>query len=408
MIRFTRTFHPVGQGAFYSERFSFANNLDFLTIYDCGTDLRDSKLGTPTQITGNLESRINQDLGAVNPNTGKHDVQLLFISHFDEDHVSGVHTLNPRTVVIPLASQDEITFYRLLDFLQITNINWNLLQNPKHFFGNNTKIIGIIPDDEENERIVESGNIALNEEGGISGNNQIALNPNYPNVDIVIPSGSPINIKSFWQYIAFNPKISKLAKFKTELANQGWNWDTLADDLKSNLNQDKIQELRKIYKKVSSDLNSTSLLVYSCPTDTIDWDFICQKNGTTSCICCECRLFHEDCYYYNHRIACLYLGDWKVSKRGIQKYYKQIPYHGDGIGTIQIPHHGSIYNNGQYALEYLHRPRHIKCVISCGNHNRFGHPSNLLISEIMKLGGQIRLVTDDPTSAFIACYELGV
>ena len=42
-VTMTRTFHPVGQGAFYSEVFSLEGGEEFTVVYDCGTE-SDKKL----------------------------------------------------------------------------------------------------------------------------------------------------------------------------------------------------------------------------------------------------------------------------------------------------------------------------------------------------------------------------
>lgn len=413
-IDFTRTFHPVGQGAFYSERFTFNQNYDFLTIYDCGTDLRNKRLGSPDEILSNLESRIEQDLGPANTATGKHDVQLLFISHFDEDHVSGIHTLNPRIVVIPLLTQDEITCYELLEYLQVAKFNWNLIRNPKHFFGGNTKVIGIAPDEGDGNLPGLPDPIEINEEGGIRNSYQystIYSSAQDLNKDISVPSGTPIRLKEFWQYIAFNPKLSKLKEFKRALSDAGWDWNTLSDDLKTNLSKEKVKQLRTIYKNISPtgklDLNTTSLLVYSGPTDKLQ-----NFHLTGMRINPYTRLFINtdnlplSRSMLRSRVACMYFGDWKISGIRLPEYYKRVPKNGSIIGTVQIPHHGSGYNNSHYALKYLNNPERVISVISCGEINRFNHPSNKTISDIINLGGYPVTVTDNATSAFISQWEL--
>ena len=37
-----RTFHPIGQGAFYSER-HFIDNKEFIIVYDCGSKSLDKQ-----------------------------------------------------------------------------------------------------------------------------------------------------------------------------------------------------------------------------------------------------------------------------------------------------------------------------------------------------------------------------
>ena len=61
-----RTFHPVGQGAFYTERHKISNGKDFTIVYDCGS----------FQFT-NLKNRIKSAF-----QKGE-EIDILFISHFD-------------------------------------------------------------------------------------------------------------------------------------------------------------------------------------------------------------------------------------------------------------------------------------------------------------------------------------
>lgn len=422
MIEFTRTFHPVGQGAFYSERFSFDSGIEFLSAYDCGTDLYEDRKSKSNSALKSLNKLLNQDLGPKNRTTKKHDLNLLFISHFDEDHVSGVPYLNPKVVVIPLLSKDEITLYELLNTLQITNVNIALLQNPKSIFGNGNTIVGVMPEIEEGY-VGDMPTIDINEEGRITPNNS-NQDPEYPQADVILPSGSVINLNNsgnFWQYIVFNPILSKLTaadfnNFKNGLNSIGINWETLADELKKGFDEIKIKELRNLYQKhIRENLNSTSLLVYSGPIDKVrNIDYYGHKINHSSQLChfkrpyaCCC---HCDCcdfwYMQRDRIACMYFGDWRITQKAISKYYSVIPFGGDLIGTIQVPHHGSRHNCGQYALEYLDNHHLIKCVISHGEKNRHKHPSSSIISKLMILGGEIVLVTDNATSAFITQWSL--
>ena len=65
-----RTFHPVGQGAFYSERHS-----NFNIVYDCGTT-------SPRRARRVVEKAFKDEV-----------VDILFISHFDSDHISSIPDL---------------------------------------------------------------------------------------------------------------------------------------------------------------------------------------------------------------------------------------------------------------------------------------------------------------------------
>ena len=74
-MKLVRTFHPVGHGAFCTERFYDARNNNIANIvYDCGTK---------TNI-GNLLTHINKEF------TPADTINAVFISHFHEDHINGL------------------------------------------------------------------------------------------------------------------------------------------------------------------------------------------------------------------------------------------------------------------------------------------------------------------------------
>lgn len=87
-----RTIHPIGQGAFYSEKFKAEDGHTVNVVYDCGS-------GTTRTISQPCQDIIN---GAFNPGE---EIDILFISHFHADHINGISTLknrcNIKKVVIP-------------------------------------------------------------------------------------------------------------------------------------------------------------------------------------------------------------------------------------------------------------------------------------------------------------------
>lgn len=84
--------HPVGQGLFYTGRFSIDDRDRFNMVYDCGS------------ISGNAGERcVDQFLDMLSPTE---PIDLLVISHFDEDHVNKLERLlqalykNPTTSLL--------------------------------------------------------------------------------------------------------------------------------------------------------------------------------------------------------------------------------------------------------------------------------------------------------------------
>ena len=72
-MRVIRTIHPVGHGGFFTEELCDVTEC-YNVVYDCGT-----RNGTML-----LEREINKAFNR------KQSIDLLFISHFDRDHVSGL------------------------------------------------------------------------------------------------------------------------------------------------------------------------------------------------------------------------------------------------------------------------------------------------------------------------------
>ena len=95
-MRLERTFWPVGHGAFYTEQFNWA---DFIAVYDCG--------GKP-EIIGDRVNSFAERVPIKGSRNNEEWINLLFISHFHEDHFNGVKQLlnnvNVERIVLPYLS----------------------------------------------------------------------------------------------------------------------------------------------------------------------------------------------------------------------------------------------------------------------------------------------------------------
>ena len=85
-MRLERTFHPVGHGAFYTERF-YTDNGDNVAniVFDCGCyEGPRSRKSKPY-----FEKQINDIVDTVFPLCAtKTKIAALFISHFHADHIN--------------------------------------------------------------------------------------------------------------------------------------------------------------------------------------------------------------------------------------------------------------------------------------------------------------------------------
>lgn len=109
-MKVIRTFHPVGQGAFFSERFYEEGNpqAKYNIVYDCGTSW-----GTITKAKKVVSQAFDKEDA----------IDYLFISHLDYDHVSLVETLintvggKIRNIILPLINKNEILISISLNYI---------------------------------------------------------------------------------------------------------------------------------------------------------------------------------------------------------------------------------------------------------------------------------------------------
>ena len=105
-----RVFHPVGQGAFYSEHHD-----NFTVVYDCGATSK--KLASKVVAQSFKQNDV---------------IDILFISHFDYDHVSNISQLikltKIKTVVLPLLHKVNY-FLLMFDYksLELLSLNFHIV-----------------------------------------------------------------------------------------------------------------------------------------------------------------------------------------------------------------------------------------------------------------------------------------
>lgn len=355
MIKFNmeRIFYPIGQGAFYAEKFKNEDGGVFNVVYDCGVGTNDNN---PRGIQ-TVSNAFQQN----------ETIDILFISHLDSDHVNMIPTLikgrNIKNVILPLVKND--TF--IINLFKIMNINGQydttikILTNKQSFF-EETNIIEV-------ERLNESSQDILQET--IDVNN---LNQN-------IPSKTCIKTNLDWVYIPVNYDQSNLKnelnqKLKTH-ENIYWHNIDLTDDsqVKDIINDtDKRKELRNIYSKLKGNINLNSLVVYSGPKNENSWYLSYFEYG-------------GNMFFFTDKPSCIFTGDTELKKMKIRSTFSS--YY-NLVGTIQVPHHGSEKNHdiSQYD-EYT------ICPISVGK-NRYRHPSPYVIGDLKQKNCDVFCVTDNP------------
>ena len=384
-IKMQRTFYPVGQGGFYSESFKAENN-NFNVVYDCGSLSRD----VDKVISNSFDKN--------------EDIDILFISHFDSDHVNKINILKNsvgkiKTVIMPLLSEEDKNFlllvYKWLGSEYKNSLD--ILNNPKEFFGSETKIIWVreVVESRDEESNQEIRDVAEIEDGA------------------EIKSGENINFylrgQKFWIYKPYNYKNKTRCK---ELIKKFRENNISIRDLKDvGYVVNHTKEIRKCYKEVEGDINQNSLVLYS--------NLIEYKDGTTYIDYIymgkdlEFYPFWRDYFdfFYNRSdIGCIYTGDvhLKTIVDDFKNKIKQCKYYLP-VNTIQVPHHGS--KNGfdiDFFNDFSEGPRRIISPISFGLSNPYGHPSSMVIKQLTLEHHLPVYVTNDKRDLFTQVFEFWV
>lgn len=380
MMNIIRTIQPVGQGGFYTEFFKYGTN-EHCIVYDCGSDTK-----------GEPKSTIHS---AIPEST---TIEILFISHLDNDHVNGIKELvknnTIKRVVLPQIDSFE-WYYILADSISKNkNADDSIINTIRTAIRDIPTIIKVKPSDLE--RGFDSSATY-----NLSGENENFSDP--------IESGSQLSNKWLggtlkWIFMPINnadgQKISKL-KSDLELFLASMTGKTI--DLSSLTSKEFIslinphrKEVNEIYKKIFSSTNNASMLLYSGLNDTAHNTF--TSTIVARCHWAFCRRFWDYCYYPKNKEACLYTGDSNLLDDFQKKNIKnKVGLLIDRVGLLQIPHHGSINN---FSLQSFHDIGLKECAlfVSYGTRNKYGHPSTYLMGGLYGLNIPIAEVTETKNS----------
>jgi hypothetical protein len=343
-----RIFHPIGQGAFYSERINGLN-----IVYDCGIQHKErSSKRVEHLITSSFHA------GSI--------IDLLFISHFDCDHVNKIKFLHShfpiKRIIAPLLHDEEKIL--ISEYLKSVGDDdaANFVRDPTSW-GIPVTLVNP-PDPEEDSQVPE----------------RIEIGSSLP--DTI--SSSDILFHRDWIYIPYNYDNNvRSATFKATLAAKSIDTKRLLSDpnyLKSN-----IKALHSAYNSIIGKINQNSLFLYSGPdfSDSANISYIFSGNSA-----CFGRCFHG---YTEFNSGCIYTGDGDLNVVDIETVFH---WHFHHVGIIQIPHHGDLksFNLSPFLS------KNFICPISFGLNNNYGHPSNQLISDLLANDCSPVLVTENSSS----------
>ncbi len=338
-ITFRRIFHPVGQGAFFTEHFVSSQNTIHV-VYDCGsfTDLnRRFPIVAPKLLSDEIDMSFNKD----------NHIDLLFISHFDGDHTNGLDYLlsnskmdDKTLAVIPFK-------YPLLivvmedDYPELAHFIYNAVtKNKVHFIGvrggNNAEFPKSEPIDIE--RLIEKKEIV----------GQQLISITLQKTD-----------KPIWYYLPF--MLPEVDQYENEFITQAENIADL-NDIQSIIA--KKEELKDKYKEMgerrgkNTKINTNSLMVLSYPASP---DYCVDYTRETTCY-----YYFGDYYKWNRGYisykfsekeniypgSCMYTGDTSSNTKVFWTAFNSIlcsylTKDNHRLALFQIPHHGSRLSNDE-------------------------------------------------------------
>ena len=348
----TRLILPVGQGAFYVEKFENKKNI----VYDCGS------MGNEEKIKELIEKCFERNKV----------IEAIFISHLDKDHMNGVEELlkkcEVKRICFPLITEEMKLALKIKVMIEeamgnsYSKFMKEFVEDPEATIKKikedmEIELIEILPNNEED--IVEENNKKIDSED--TKNKKIKRIKKKSGEDIAKEIKelehscnekkwelTPYNFKQKTRIIEFEENLEKEFGKKISLKEVEKIWKE---------NEDNREKIKKVYESLKGDLNTNSMTLFSGNRQNKK-----ECRNRLSCI----------------KVGCLYTGDynangnekWESLKQAYKKYCKW-------IGMIQVPHHGSSCNCNDTLIS-----KKAVYFLSAGEKNSYKHPSPEVVEKI--------------------------
>lgn len=346
----TRLILPVGQGAFYVEKFQNRKNI----VYDCGS------IGNEKKIEELIEKCFERNKV----------IEAIFISHLDEDHMNGVGKLlekcKVKRICFPLITEEMKQVLKIKIMIEeaignsYSDFIKEFIENPELAIKKikedmEIELIEILPNDEQD--IVEENNKKI--DGEDTKNKKIKRVKKKSGEDIAKEIKELKYNENKWELIPYNFKQeTRIIEFEKNLEKEFGKKISLKEIEKIwKKNEDNRKKIKKVYENLKGNLNTNSMTLFS---------------GIR-----EAKIYTQyDSSYV--KVGCLYTGDyeakgknkWKTLEEAYQEYWKW-------IGLIQVPHHGSSLNCNDALIN-----KKAIYFLSAGEKNSYNHPSHKVVTDI--------------------------
>ena len=410
MMKSKFSFFKAGQGSFYGGRILDLNtNKVFTIVYDCGTT---------NFISGNTASLNNEITRFKNfhqfPYSNNNDIDLLFISHLDFDHVSGLKRLltefNVKRIILPYISKEDRQFFLVSlpednptdDSNLILSDYTDFIDSPDNFINSNSENTNIFYINSEEGKIEYQGyeNENQSEDIYVRGttldkNDFDELKSTNTSVSLY-KNNLQFFIQKKWEFTTYVKDVNSIAinnlhNCLKKLVNNN-NGKLNFNDLKSIVTNNR-KKAHSCYTKNIGDINSHGLVLLHGPIRF--HHLFCNVNS-------DCELNnkgHNFPHYYNSHhhykqrkttmLGTLLFGDTSIKPSNNPVNFPQI--FKDKLKNthiVQVPHHGSSKNWDYTEFKKLKIGNSIywnhKIIAVCnfGYGNKYGHPSNNVLSDL--------------------------
>jgi len=428
MLKHIRNHYPVGQGYFHSALVQIeGTSINY--CYDCGSENPDP-----------LHNEVKRY-------TEKHSViDILFLSHLDYDHVSGLDELlalcSTETVVLPYLTDFERLYLlsEVFEYGRVSGEYTSLLGDPiKWFAQRGIKNIILIKGDENddapptfpedtpyfppsspkkqidrqsehqefspiNKIMLDFNRIQMYKQPTTSSASQAAVYivPNTHVFRLTDNASQPVN----WGFITFvHPEKQRETTFKEaferEFVTTSYTismdshtdiTDTLTCILKDPQERNRLAEC---YKVIRENRNLTSLSLYSGPLVMMpNFKFSYRrtfKNKSTT--------------KPQHVVACGWLGTGDADLKGIRRRKKFKNHFGriySSVLNISLPHHGSKLSYDEDII-----PANCEvCTLSAATKNSYSHPHSDVTVSVQRQKKKLFQSSEKPETLFVESIEL--
>ena len=348
----TRLILPVGQGAFYVEKFKNGKNI----IYDCGS------MGNRKKIKKLIEKCFERNKV----------IEAIFISHLDKDHMSGVKDLltkcEVKRICFPLITEEMKQALKIKIMIEeaignsYSEFVKEFIENPEISIKKikedmEIELIEILPNDEQD--IVEENNKKI--DGEDTKNKKIKRIKKKSGEDIAKEIKELKYNENKWELIPYNFKQeTRVIEFEKNLEKEFGKKISLKEvEGIWKKNEDNRKKIKKVYESLKGDLNTNSMTLFSGV----------RQVGK--------QMQYDNSYV---KVGCLYTGDynangnekWESLEQAYKKYCKW-------IGMIQVPHHGSSRNCNDTLIS-----KKAVYFLSAGEKNSYKHPSPEVVEKIRR------------------------